>query len=869
MAALLVVGACALAGGTAPGASAAAGDIFQFGASARGCVALTSAGGLCTPGLAAGSPGDVAITADGKSVYTTSTSDDAVVELSRNTTTGVLTPGSCVSRLGSDACAAVGPSISGPSAVAISPNGKSVYVTSTDTSALTVLDRNTLTGDLTFAACFTAGSIPGCAPVRGLDAAFDVAVTADAKSVYVASAGGGLVAFSRNVNTGALTQGGCFSGYVQGCTPARGADGALGVAVSPDNKSVYLAGSTAGQSAITIFKRNPTTLAITQPAGTAGCLAENGAGGTCDEGGRHLDSAIRLAVTADSKSLYVTATPADEGYLLSFSRNTTTGALTRTGCLGQYADELGCAAADGLSGAVGVTPSKDNKSVYVATQYFGGSIVHLSRNTTTGALTKVDCFAADLDVHPTCRRPVGLDRSAAVAVSADGKSAYASSSRFDAILAFARSLRTVDPGRLTQLDQPPAGCVSADGTDGTSSQPSSGLPLCTEGDGLDGAAKVVVSKDAKSVYVASVFDGAIASFARNTTTGLVTQIGCVAETAEPGCVDSSGLGHIQSLAISPDNTSVYTGSLDRDAVTILARNTTTGALTPAGCIAETGGTDCADATGLVNPEAIEVSPNSKNVYVASDGSDALTTFSRNVTTGALTQTGCFSLSALPGCTQLAGMADVRGVAVSPDAKTVYTVSPEYLRIFSRNLTTGALTPAGCVTSFESSICSFGRGLRGAGSVEVSPDNQSVYTVSHDGAVGVFRRNTTSGALTQPSGSAGCLAAAGFNDASCAPARAIDQASTLVVSPDNKSVYVGADYSGIAVLSRVTAAGATHGNLSQAPGAPGCVNETAVDGCAEGTAVELVFGLAVSPNSRNLYSAAASSDALGVFSRSTT
>ncbi len=51
---------------------------------------------------------------------------------------------------------------------------------------------------------------------------------------------------------------------------------AFGVAVSPDGKSVYVA-STASD-AVARLNRNTTTGAITQPAGAAGCVSENGRG---------------------------------------------------------------------------------------------------------------------------------------------------------------------------------------------------------------------------------------------------------------------------------------------------------------------------------------------------------------------------------------------------------------------------------------------------------------------------------------------------------------------------------------------------------------------------------------------------------------
>ena len=51
------------------------------------------------------------------------------------------------------------------------------------------------------------------------------------------------------------------------------------------------------------LNRNTTTGAITQPAGTAGCVSETGAGPCAD--GHGLDGPCSVAVSPDGKSVYV------------------------------------------------------------------------------------------------------------------------------------------------------------------------------------------------------------------------------------------------------------------------------------------------------------------------------------------------------------------------------------------------------------------------------------------------------------------------------------------------------------------------------------------------------------------------------------
>ena len=111
---------------------------------------------------------------------------------------------------------------------------------------------------------------------------------------------------NRNTTTGAITQpagsAGCISEDGAGpCADGHGLDGPTSVAVSPDGKSVYVASSSA--SAVARLNRNTTTGAITQPAGTAGCVSETGAGPCAD--GHALDGPYSVAVSPDGKSVYV------------------------------------------------------------------------------------------------------------------------------------------------------------------------------------------------------------------------------------------------------------------------------------------------------------------------------------------------------------------------------------------------------------------------------------------------------------------------------------------------------------------------------------------------------------------------------------
>ena len=123
--------------------------------------------------------------------------------------------------------------------------------------------------------------------------------------------------------------------------------------------------------------RNTTTGAISQPAGTAGCLSETGAGPCAD--GHGLGIPHSVAVSADGKSVYVASDISDA--VVRLTRNTTTGAISQpagtAGCLSETGAGP-CADGRGLDGAHDVAVSADGKSVYVAS-YFSDAVARFNR----------------------------------------------------------------------------------------------------------------------------------------------------------------------------------------------------------------------------------------------------------------------------------------------------------------------------------------------------------------------------------------------------------------------------------------------------------------------------------------------------------
>jgi DNA-binding beta-propeller fold protein YncE len=140
--------------------------------------------------------------------------------------------------------------------VTVSPDGKSVYVGSS--TGITRVKR-AANGALAYRGCIANQGHHGCqgGALDSLRWSQDIAVSPDGKSVYVASwVADSLTAFQR-ASDGTLTYAGCFANAgAFGCeAPIHDSLGdAFGVAVSRDGRSVYVVGARDGNS-ITLFSR--------------------------------------------------------------------------------------------------------------------------------------------------------------------------------------------------------------------------------------------------------------------------------------------------------------------------------------------------------------------------------------------------------------------------------------------------------------------------------------------------------------------------------------------------------------------------------------------------------------------------------------
>jgi DNA-binding beta-propeller fold protein YncE len=410
----------------------------------------------------------------------------------------------------------------GSRAIAISPDGRDVYVASSKSNAIAIFTRDPKTGQLTQpkgkAGCAAAKAAEGCALAIGLIGPNSVAVSPDGRNVYATSRGGfSVVTFHRNRATGALRQlppsaSGCISGLaLPECTPGRGLKDPDVVVVSPDGKNVYV-GLFAGNG-VASFSRAGKAGALTQLGGTAGCIVEGAAEGCAS--GVQMGAVEGMAISESGSAVYTAA--AASSAIAFLNRDASTGALSQSGCVTSL-EVGGCAFGYEFGGvnALAVAPT-------------GGDVYATSL--TSNSLTTFRPTSSGIGLS----QPPGPEREV------EGEKVAAA------------------PGTPS-----PDGCTVF-----------LRAPGCAFGLAMQAPEGLALSPDGANVYVTALSTGAIDVFDRNTESGIVAQKpgprGCVAPAEVHGCTLGRALKGASSIVVSPDGRNVYSTASLSNAVDIFRR----------------------------------------------------------------------------------------------------------------------------------------------------------------------------------------------------------------------------------------------------------------------------------------------------------
>ncbi len=323
------------------------------------------------------------------------------------------------------------------------------------------------------------------------------------------------------------------------------------------------------------------------------------------------------------------------------------------------------------------------------------------------------------------------------------------------------------------------------------------------------------------------------------------------------CAGSAdGLAGAQALAVSPDGANVYVAG--EDAVVALARNRSSGALVPAlspsarACVAASVGTACAsDDAALTGSDAVAVSPNGRFVYVGASDTASVSAFARE-----------------------------RGGELEPVAPRVLVPAPVAHRTRAKHASHPPPSVYfGCVggsrlAGAPEPRCGAGvGGLNGVDALAISPDGHYLYAVSYgleagQDSVVALQIEPRSGALRPLPSGAGCWQSLPGSD--CPAVAGLEGASAITISPDGRFVYVASEVSGaVRGFTRNLSTGA----ITPMYGSGGCVssgNYARMDKSCELKVPQLggARSLALSPDGRELYVAAFAPGAVVTLGRNT-
>jgi len=525
-----------------------------------------------------------------------------VPQLAQAQTEGALTqlggPNSCISAPVESECPTLtGDGLTETNGVVVSPNGQNVYAIGEQDQAIAEFTRNS-DGSLTYLGCIADASSDGTcdnATATGLVGPEAIAISPDGKNVYVGAEDthgvGDIAEFAVSPN-GSLTQLGTPNGCIAenpGQAPAEASDctgentqetGPIGnqtghgirfpdaLAVSSDGTSVY-AGDENGEALAELTRASDGSLS--QPDGAADCirdisLSSDGADCTPDAAGVADVTGIALSPDPGNDNVYTAGESAGDSNasIAEFTRDPDTGLLTPAGCLGTDGEEE-CGSARGLVGLTGIVVSPDGNNVYTASEQNTGPIAEFSRGGDNGTLEQLttpnDCIEEQGSGFGCGSNGIGIEDGYSVVMSPDGTDLYAAGSTVDCgdagtcsdVAEFTRD--TTKGGALVT----PNSCIQDESVEGSE------CPGNENGLGLGGPS-LAISPDGNNVYVTGTDD--IAEFARGTHTLTVSLAGsgtgavgdgsgaisCPSSCSNPYTTDST-----VTLTASPSSGSTFTG----------------------------------------------------------------------------------------------------------------------------------------------------------------------------------------------------------------------------------------------------------------------------------------------------------------------
>jgi 6-phosphogluconolactonase (cycloisomerase 2 family) len=464
-------------------ASADLGGIAAFSRTAPTLPTLGRLGFLFSePSFSLRIPRGVAITPDARHLLLTTLGDQSLRSFERDPATGA------VQLLDTETEEVDDPSDPGPEAagiyepraVAVAPNGTDVYVTDTSTYSVSLYRLDPATGELTYVESEIDGvNDPGDSGgiVDGLYEPWDVVVSPDGRSVYAPGSNEDKVAaFERDPGTGELN---FVEVEVEGVGEVDGLAGVMGLAISPDGKSLYAAGRSSEEAAV--FARDPNTGALTfleQEEQGVDDLGDPGGAVDGFDGGPE-----ETIVSPDGRQVYFVSSNA----VTRFDRDPATGLISFAEVERDGTDDPNDPGGpvEGLEGATELALAADGSQLYAGASSFSeGGVVTFSRDPSTGALSFLELERNGVDDPADAGgRVEGLDGVEDLAVAPDDRHLYVAAELDNSLTIFDREDDFVAP-ETTITGGPAEGQATRDSTPSfsfSSSEPGSTFACTVDG----------------------------------------------------------------------------------------------------------------------------------------------------------------------------------------------------------------------------------------------------------------------------------------------------------------------------------------------------------------------------------------------------
>ncbi len=764
----------------------------------------------------------VAVSPDGGMVYVAAPLADALAVFQREST-----PGTAFGRLtfveaevdGHDDVGDAGVEVDGmegASAVAVSPDGSAIYVAGSGEDAVAVFHYDPESGTVSFVEAERNGvDDPGDsgAAVTGIAAASDLEVSPDGTSLYVAGTGDDAVAvFDVAGATGRLSH---RQSLTSGSIGGTGLASPSAVAVSPDARWVVVTGE--GDDTLSLFSRSAATGEL-----TLADVEQEGVDDPSDPAGPvgSMHGPSDVAFSPDGGFVYV-ASPVDDAVVL-FSLDETHGELAFAAAF--------AGTGSGPSGVSSLALAADGEHL-VAGQRGQDRLLVYRRQPASGTLALQEIHAQGVGTPPVD----GLTGVAAVAVTPDGLNVLAAGSGDDAVAVFHREGPQPETPQIE---------VEQDG------QEDPGDPGVTV-DGLFGAWPVLVSGDGGHVYVGGYGDDAVAIFARNAGAGLTPATRGQHLVYRGELVNGGGgllaLDGPVAMAPSPDPVSrdLYVACRDAGSVVVLRRDTdplspTYGSLSLLQEVVD----GSAGVEGLAGASAVAVEPGGTRVYVAGQYAASIAVFDRAVD-GTLSFVGRLH----DGAGGISGLSEVSALAISADGAHLYAAAAQADDVLVFQLEPGQMPRL--VQTVDAGLVP--EGLDEPLGMAFSPDAASSHLYlacrASDSLV-VLERDGDPASATY-----GWLHPLEVHSGD---GEGLHGVRAVAVSPDGETVYAAGEYGNdMAVF---------HRDAEADSGSFGALTLSEVRRRTDRNVggLEQPYGLAVSPDSRNVYAASLGDGTLAAF-----